>query len=60
MEKRNIKTEINLGLVLKTSLESYADLKDFIEVTLSDTRIVYQRTTPRWHKIFIKEEGEGR
>jgi hypothetical protein len=58
--KRTLQTRINYALVLKTTLEEVRDLKDFIEGTLPNTFIVYQRTAPGWVRLIVREDGGGR
>jgi hypothetical protein len=36
------------------------DLMDFIEGTLPNTFIVYQRTAPGWVRLIVREDGGGR
>lgn len=55
----NLKTEINAALVLKTTLEDFYQLKQFIEGTLPGSRIIYQRTALRREKLYILKDGEG-
>lgn len=58
-KNENLKTRINGALVLKTSLEDFTEIKRFIESSLFDTTIVYQKTAPPQQKLFIREDSEG-
>jgi hypothetical protein len=52
------KTRINGALVLKTTLEDFLELKNYIEDILLDSYIIYQRQGLPHEKLFIHKEGE--